>query len=62
MCTEAVDLMYQVAGGSSVYAKSPLDRIFRDIHTINQHATHQPKVFEAAGRMMLGLEPGMPLF
>jgi len=60
MCVEAVDLMYRVAGGSSLYATHPLDRIFRDIHTINQHNTHQPKVYETAGRMLLGMEPGLP--
>jgi alkylation response protein AidB-like acyl-CoA dehydrogenase len=60
MCVEAVDLMYQAGGGSSLYATSPLDRMFRDIHTINQHITHQPKVWEMAGRMLLGLDPGLP--
>jgi alkylation response protein AidB-like acyl-CoA dehydrogenase len=60
LCVEAVDLMYQAAGGSSVYATNPLDRLFRDAHTINGHITNSPKVFEVAGQMLLGMEPGLP--
>ena len=60
LCVQAVDLMYQAAGGTSVYAPHPLDRLFRDIHTINQHITNSPKVFETAGKMLLGLEPEVP--
>jgi indole-3-acetate monooxygenase len=60
LCVEAVDLMYQAAGGSSVYATNPLDRLFRDAHTVHQHITNSPKVFEVAGQMLLGLDPGLP--
>ncbi|HEX2172952.1 MAG TPA: acyl-CoA dehydrogenase family protein [Dehalococcoidia bacterium] len=61
-CTEAVDLMYHTAGGTALYATHPLDRIFRDMHTINQHFAIGPKTYEAAGRLFLGLEPGLPMF
>jgi indole-3-acetate monooxygenase len=57
-CVEAVQLMYHTAGGTSSYASSPLDRYLRDINTINQHIVVGPKSYEAAGRMLLGLEPG----
>jgi indole-3-acetate monooxygenase len=57
-CAEAVDLMYQVAGGTALYAPHPLDRALRDILTLRQHAMFSPRVFETAGRMLLGLEPG----
>jgi alkylation response protein AidB-like acyl-CoA dehydrogenase len=60
MCVEAVDLMYQAAGGSSVYATNPLDRLFRDAHTVHQHITNSPKVYEVAGQMLLGLDPSVP--
>jgi alkylation response protein AidB-like acyl-CoA dehydrogenase len=58
-CVEAVDLLYRTGGGSSVYATSPLDRYLRDIHTIHQHTTISPKVYEVTGRMLLGLEPNV---
>ncbi|MHB8574787.1 MAG: acyl-CoA dehydrogenase family protein [Dehalococcoidia bacterium] len=55
---ETVDLMYHVAGGSSIYATNPLDRQLRDIHTISQHAVASPKTIETAGRLLLGLDMG----
>ncbi len=59
---EAVDLMYHTGGGSALYAANPLDRLFRDIHTINQHVVVAPKTYEQSGRVLLGLDPGVPLF
>lgn len=61
-CVEAVDAMYRVAGGASLYSSSPLDRYLRDMHTINQHTVVGPKSYESIGRMLLGLEPGQPFF
>lgn len=60
LCVEAVNLMYEAGGGSSPYAAGPLDRLLRDIHTAQQHMMFSPKVFEATGRLLLGLEPGLP--
>ena len=59
---QAVDLMYGAAGGSAVYTGSPLERQFRDIHTLAQHASLAPITLEPAGRLLLGLEPGVPFF
>jgi alkylation response protein AidB-like acyl-CoA dehydrogenase len=56
----AVDLMHLSAGGSAVYASSPLERALRDIHTLTQHRRAAPIQFEVVGRMLLGLEPGDP--
>ena len=60
MCVDAVDLMYRVGGSTSLYAPNPLDRQFRDIHTAQQHHVFGLKVHETTGRMLLGLEPGLP--
>ncbi|MDP8921774.1 MAG: acyl-CoA dehydrogenase family protein [Chloroflexota bacterium] len=60
LCVEAVDLLYEAGGGSSPYAAQPLDRLLRDVHTAQQHMMFSPKVYEATGRLLLGLEPGLP--
>lgn len=51
-----VDLMYGLGGGTSVYRKSPLQRIFRDVHVATQHMMVAPPTFELTGRLLLGLE------
>ena len=53
---KAVDLMYDLAGGTSVYRRSPLQRIFRDVHVATQHMMVAPPVLELTGRLFLGLE------
>ena len=62
MSLEAVELMYEAAGGSSIYATNPLDRIFRDAHTMHHHITNSPKVYEQAGQLLLGIDAGLPGF
>jgi len=52
----AVDLMYGAGGGTAVYAASPLQRCFRDIHVATQHMMVAPATLELAGRILLGLE------
>ena len=52
----AVDRMYHLAGGSSVYRTSPLQRIFRDVHVTTQHMMVAPSTFELTGRLLLGLD------
>ena len=55
----AVDLMYNLAGGSSVYKTSPLQRIFRDVHVASQHMMISTPTLETVGRVFLGLETDM---
>jgi alkylation response protein AidB-like acyl-CoA dehydrogenase len=51
----AVDAAYTLAGATSLYATSPLQRRFRDIHAITQHIMVTTVSYEAAGRALLGL-------
>jgi indole-3-acetate monooxygenase len=59
---KAVQLIYKVRGGSAVYSSGRLDRLLRDVLTINQHAAITLKTYELSGRALLGLEPMRPVF
>jgi alkylation response protein AidB-like acyl-CoA dehydrogenase len=58
--TQAVDLMYSLAGATAIYARSRLDRCLRDVHTAGAHVWVAPDTYELAGRLFLGLDPGSP--
>lgn len=57
-CSQAVDSLFRMAGASAITANSPLERCWRDIHTAAAHIQVQDANWEAAGRVLLGLEPG----
>lgn len=52
----AVDLIYELAGGTAVYRTSPLQRRFRDVHVAGQHMMVNQATYEIVGRLLLGLE------
>ncbi len=52
----AVDLVYNLGGGTSVYKTSRLQRCFRDIHVATQHMMVAPATLELTGRLFLGLD------
>jgi alkylation response protein AidB-like acyl-CoA dehydrogenase len=58
---QVVDTAYSIAGGTSLYLTSPLQRHFRDVHGVTQHAVNARAAFEAAGRVLLGFDAGVPL-
>ncbi len=52
----AVDMMYALGGGTSVYRTSPLQRYFRDVHVATQHMIVGDQSWETAGRVLLGID------
>lgn len=59
---QAVDLVYLTGGATSVYTSAPFERASRDVRTMTQHIAMHPRVMEAAGRVLFGLEPDMLVF
>ena len=52
----AVDLVYELGGGTAIYRASPLQRCFRDVHVVTQHAMVAAGSLELAGRALLGVD------
>jgi alkylation response protein AidB-like acyl-CoA dehydrogenase len=59
---QAVDRVHSVLATSAIFAKNPLERQFRDIHTAAAHVMIGSMTYEAAGRVLLGKEAGFPFF
>jgi alkylation response protein AidB-like acyl-CoA dehydrogenase len=53
---EAVDFTYHAAGATAVFANHPLERRFRDIHTVTQQLQGQLRHFETVGAWMMGAD------
>jgi alkylation response protein AidB-like acyl-CoA dehydrogenase len=52
---EAVDLMFNAAGTTSIYESSRLERCFRDVHVTTQHISVATSNIEMVGQYLLGL-------
>ena len=52
-----VDSAYDVFGADGIYASSPIQRRFQDMHVVTQHIQARLAHYESAGRFFLGLEP-----
>ena len=50
----AVEIVYSLGGGTSIYNASRLDRCFRDVHTVSHHVAVSPSQFELVGQYLLG--------
>lgn len=50
------DIAHTLAGGTSVYEASPLQRCLRDVHVATQHLMVSPRLYETLGKLHLGFE------
>ena len=57
----AVDRLYQLGGGSSIYTSSVLQQCFRDIHVTTQHIMVAQPIYEVTGKVELGIELRQPI-
>lgn len=55
-CAEAVRLVHDVAGSSGIRLEQPFERLFRDAHTLTQHASKNSSRYVTCGRLLFGLE------
>ena len=59
---DAVDRVYRAGGTDSIYTSSPLERLFRDVHTVAAHVAMRPATLADGGALLLGERPNMPGF
>jgi indole-3-acetate monooxygenase len=55
---EAVDIVYRLGGGASIFEGHRLERAFRDVHAAVQHGALAPRSLELVGRARLGGDTG----
>lgn len=61
-CAEVVRRVHDIAGGTSVYKQSAIQRRLRDAQTMTQHMITNATTYEMTGRVLLGgYHPGMQL-
>jgi len=53
---EAVDFAYSAAGATAIFENHPLERRFRDIHTVTQQLQGRLSHFETVGAWMMGAD------
>jgi alkylation response protein AidB-like acyl-CoA dehydrogenase len=56
----ATDLMHRMGGTNGVYARSRLERHFRDAQTVRHHGFVSDSRLETVGQVFLGLAPEFP--
>lgn len=56
---EAVSMMYDTAGTTAVYKRSPLERHFRDAQVLKQHGFVSASRYATAGQIMFGVQPDL---
>jgi alkylation response protein AidB-like acyl-CoA dehydrogenase len=56
---DAVDFAYNAAGTTAIFETHPLERRFRDMHTVTQQLQGRLSHFETVGAWLLGGEPDL---
>jgi alkylation response protein AidB-like acyl-CoA dehydrogenase len=56
---DAVDFCYHAAGATAIFESHPLERRFRDMHTVTQQLQARLSHFENVGAYLLGGEPDL---
>jgi alkylation response protein AidB-like acyl-CoA dehydrogenase len=56
---EAVDFAYNAAGATAIFDNHPLERRFRDIHTVTQQLQGRSSHFETVGAFLMGAQPDL---
>jgi alkylation response protein AidB-like acyl-CoA dehydrogenase len=54
---DVVDMVYEAAGATAIFASNPFERRFRDMHTVSQQVQAHASNFELIGQYLLGMEP-----
>ena len=54
---EVVDTAYHAAGSTAIFTSGAFERRFRDVHAVTQQIHGRAAHYEAAGRVLLGLDP-----
>jgi indole-3-acetate monooxygenase len=61
IAAEVTAMAYHHGGGGALYASSPLQRCFRDIHAATQHVAATDDAHEFAGKVLLGIAEPHPM-
>jgi alkylation response protein AidB-like acyl-CoA dehydrogenase len=56
-----VGMVHQLAGTTGIYQRNPLERFFRDAHTLRHHGFMSANRFEVVGQVYLGVPPEFPM-
>jgi indole-3-acetate monooxygenase len=59
---DVVETIAHLAGSSAVYTPNRFDQCLRDVRAAAAHRVVSPPIYEAAGRVALGLEAAAPFF
>src|SRR5690606_32151642 len=54
---ETADFAYKAAGVDAIFAGSPFERRFRDLHTLSQQIQSRDAHFQSVGQVLLGVPP-----